>query len=487
MARVNPAIFRSYDIRGVVGSDLDEQVAEAIGKAFGTLLRQGGSRGSLGQVAVGRDVRLSSPALAEALMGGLRATGLEVLDLGAIPTPLLYFYLARHEIDGGVIVTGSHNPPEFNGFKLCRGRQTLYEKEIQEIRHLVETERFIASKGPGGRRAVSVIPRYLEFLRAQFQPQAARQGPPLKIVVDAGNGTAGLTAPRLLRLLGYDVVELYCEPDGRFPHHHPDPTIPTNLADLQFGVRETKADLGVAYDGDSDRLGVVDERGEILWGDRLLILYARQVLREKPGAICIGDVKCSQLFFDEVASLGGVPLMWRTGHSLIKAKMGETGALLAGEMSGHFFFADRYFGFDDAVYATCRLLEVLEGARGADPSVTLSSLLGTLPPRVATPEIRLPCPDSHKHQLIHHLQQTISRMVRERSLPLRMPEALDEVITLDGLRVTGRRGWGLIRASNTEPALVLRAEAETLEEMERLLTFLKTQIVAARRELGIAS
>ena len=486
MVRINPAIFRSYDIRGVVGYDLNERVAEAIGKAFGTFLKERGSKGAPGQVAVARDVRLSSPSLAEALMSGLASTGLDIIDLGVIPTPLLYFYLFQHEIDGGIIVTGSHNPPEFNGFKICQGRQTLYEKEIQEIRRIVEAERFIAPGRRGGRRVVSVIPMYIDLLRAQFQPKESRQGLPLKIVVDAGNGTAGLVAPQLLGLLGYDVIELYCEPDGRFPHHHPDPSAPANLADLRSVVREVKADLGVAYDGDSDRLGVVDEQGEILWGDRVLILYARQVLREGPGATCIGDVKCSQLFFDEVTTRGGIPLMWRTGHSLIKAKMRGTGALLAGEMSGHFFFADRYFGFDDAVYATCRLLEILETARKEDPSMTLSGLLRTLPPRVATPEIRLPCPDEHKYQVIHHLQERVSHMIQEKSLPPDMQGELDGVITLDGLRVTGRRGWGLIRASNTEPALVLRVEAATREGVEQLLTFLKMQMTLVQQELGIA-
>ncbi|MFQ5801444.1 MAG: phosphomannomutase/phosphoglucomutase [Candidatus Methylomirabilales bacterium] len=483
---MNPAIFRRYDIRGIVGPDLNEEVAEGIGKAFGTFLKRREECSRPGHVAVGRDVRQSSPSLARAVIEGLVTTGLDVVDLGIVPTPLLYFYLFQHRAVGGVIVTGSHNPPEFNGFKICRGEETLYDKEIQEIRRIVEEGEFTPSAKRGGRMAISVIPPYLDFLATQFQPirSQGRVKTPLRIVVDAGNGTAGLVAPRLLRTLGYETVELYCEPDGQFPHHHPDPTVPANLVELQSVVREARADLGVAYDGDADRLGVVDERGEIVWGDRLLILYARQVLREKAGAACIGDVKCSQLFFDEVATRGGIPLMWKTGHSLIKAKMKETGALLAGEMSGHFFFADRYFGFDDALYATCRLLEVLDGARKENPEATLSGLLGDLPMRVATPEIRILCSDEYKHEVVHRLAEKISQMVGSNAMPAVLREEVERVVTLDGLRLTGRHGWGLIRASNTEPALILRFEATSEERMEQLQTFLENQLATIQGDVG---
>ncbi|NIQ40247.1 MAG: phosphomannomutase, partial [Proteobacteria bacterium] len=414
------------------------------------------------------------------------STGLDVIDLGIVPTPLLYFYLFQHRTAGGVVVTGSHNAPQFNGFKICRGAQTLYDREIQEILKTVQDRAFFHSAKPGSHKVFDPIPSYLDYVGQQFQPLQST-GPmkrPIKIVVDAGNGTAALVAPDLLRGLGCDVVGLYCEPDGRFPHHHPDPTVPANLTDLQSVVREKQADLGVAYDGDADRLGVVDERGEIVFGDRLLILYARQVLKEKAGGICIGDVKCSQLFFDEVRLRGGTPLMWRTGHSLIKAKMRETGAVLAGEMSGHFFFADRYYGFDDALYATCRLLEVLDAARKDDPDVRLSDLLGDLPDRVTTPEIRIFCPDEHKHAIVHRLAEKIPALLKSGAIPAEIREEVEKVDTLDGLRLVGKHGWGLIRASNTEPALILRFEAASEALMGGYRSFIEgllAQILAEMR------
>jgi phosphomannomutase / phosphoglucomutase len=486
---VNSAIFRAYDIRGIAGRDLNTEVAEAIGKAVGTILRRREGDTKPGPVAVGRDVRESSPALAEAVIEGVIDTGLDVVNLGIVPTPLVYFYLFQHQTSGGVIVTGSHNPPEFNGFKICKGQQTLYGKEIQEIRRTVEEGAFSPSAKRGERTEFDAIPSYLDHLAAHFQDLRSAQPTKrcMRIVVDAGNGAASLVAPQLLRTMGCDVVELYCEPDGRFPHHHPDPTIPANLGDLRSVVREVQADLGVAYDGDADRLGVLDERGEIVWGDRLLILYARQVLGEKKGAMCIGDVKCSQLYFDDVKLRGGIPLMWRTGHSLIKAKMRETGALLAGEMSGHFFFADRYFGFDDALYATCRLLEILDTERKRDPAVCLSNLLGDLPPWVATPEIRIYCPDEFKHAIVHHVAERVSAQVGGETTPPELRGEIEGVSTLDGLRLIGRYGWGLIRASNTEPALILRFEAASRQRMERLRTFLESQVAAVQRDLGTAS
>jgi len=476
---MNPAIFRSYDIRGVVGNDLNPKAAEAIGKAFGTLLVRGEKNSAPGPVAVGRDVRQSSPSLSQALIEGVVATGLDVVDLGIVPTPLVYFYLFQHEVAGGVIVTGSHNPPEFNGFKLCRGKQTLYEQAIQEIRAIVEGKQISSSSKRGKRRTTDVLPDYLDFLVTQFRPSGSGReaNVSLRVVVDAGNGTAGLVVPRLLRRLGHEVVELYCEPDGRFPHHHPDPTVPGNLADLQSVVRDVEADLGVAYDGDADRLGIV-------WGDRLLTLYARQVLKEKAGAICIGDVKCSQLFFDDVRIRGGIPLMWRTGHSLIKAKMRETGALLAGEMSGHFFFADRYYGFDDALYATCRLLEILDAAREVNSQVHLSQLLEDLPTWVATPEIRIFCPDEDKHAIVHRLVERISAQLERGDMPAELHGEVEDAVTVDGLRLVGRNGWGLIRASNTEPALILRFEAASRERMERLRAFFEDQVAAAQKSQG---
>ena len=461
MSRVNPGIFRKYDIRGVAGRDLDENVAESIGRAVATLLRERPGDATVGPVAVGRDVRHTSRSLARAVMKGVAASGLDVVDLGIVPTPVVYFYLHERPCAGGVVVTGSHNPPEFNGFKVCRGRESLYGDGIQEIRRIVEEGIFSPSARRGRTRRVFALPPYLRFLRKQFGHLRSRGGirRPVRVVVDAGNGTAGSVAPRLLRALGCEVVELYCQPDGRFPHHHPDPTVAGNLADLQSAVREAKGDLGVAYDGDGDRLGVVDERGEIVWGDRLLVLYARQVLKDHIGATCVGDVKCSQLFFDDVERRGGIPLMWRTGHSLIKAKMRETGALLAGEMSGHFYFADRYYGFDDAVYATCRLLEVLDAARKEDPEARLSELWGDPPPWVATPEMRISCPDENKEIVVRRLTERISFMIGNGAMPAELRDEVKGVSTLDGLRMSGGNGWALVRASNTEPALILRFEA----------------------------
>lgn len=484
---MNPAIFRKYDIRGIAGQDLNEEVAETIGKAIGSILRKSGGSSTSDPVAVGQDVRQSSPSLVRALIRGVVSTGLDVVDLGIVPTPLVYFYLFQHQAAGGVVVTGSHNPPEFNGFKICKGGQTLYDEEIQEIRKVVEDGAFARSKKQGTRREFDIIPSYLGLLRRQFEHLrlGKHQRRSIRIVVDAGNGTAALVAPHLLRSVGCEVAELYCEPDGRFPHHHPDPTVPANLVDLQSMVREIQADFGVAYDGDADRLGVVDERGEIVWGDRLLTLYARGVLGERAGATCIGDVKCSQLYFDEVRRRGGVPLMWRTGHSLIKAKMRETGALLAGEMSGHFFFADRYFGFDDALYATCRLLEILDAAREKEPEVRLSHLLEDLPAWVGTPEIRIFCPDDYKHAIVQRLAQEIPARLRTGSVPAEIGEEIDQVDTLDGLRLAGRHGWGLIRASNTEPALILRFEAASEEKMDRIRTFLENQVATVQKDLGV--
>lgn len=484
---MNPAIFRKYDIRGIADRDLNEEVAEAIGKAIGSLLRGRGEDPTPGPVAVGQDVRQSSPTLTSALINGVVSTGLDVIDLGILPTPLVYFYLFQHRTVGGVVVTGSHNPPEFNGFKICRGEQTLYDKGIQEVLKTVQDRAFYHSAKRGSHKVFDPIPPYLDYLGKQFQ-RLRSTGPmkrPMKIVVDAGNGTAALVAPDLLRGLGCDVVGLYCEPDGRFPHHHPDPTVLANLTDLQSVVRENQADLGVAYDGDADRLGLVDERGEIVFGDRLLILYARQVLKERTGAICIGDVKCSQLFFDEVKLRGGTPLMWRTGHSLIKAKMRETGALLAGEMSGHFFFADRYYGFDDALYATCRLLEVLDAARKEDPDVRLSDLLGDMPDRVTTPEIRIFCPDEHKHAIVHRLAEKIPALLKSGAIPAEIREEVENVDTLDGLRLVGRHGWGLIRASNTEPALILRFEAASEALMNGYRSFIEGLLAELLAELRI--
>lgn len=436
---MNPAIFREYDIRGIAEEDFDESFALLLGKVHGTLIREKGGK----RVAVGRDCRPTSERYAEAVLEGLLASGLEVYDIGVCPTPLLYFSLFHLELDGGIQVTASHNPTEYNGFKVCMGKDTLYGAEIQRIRTKVERGEF--KERPGGKRkAYSVIPAYQDHLLRDV-PRLDRS---LKAVVDAGSGVAGPVAPPIFRKLGCSVWEIACVPDGTFPIHHPDPTIPENLELLIAKVREEKADLGIAYDGDGDRIGVVDEGGNILWGDELLILFSRDILQRYPGAVIISEVKCSQRLFDEIARNGGKPIMWKAGHSLLKAKMKETGAVLAGEMSGHMFFADRYFGYDDAIYASLRLLELL--ARRGKP---LSALLSDLPKTVSTPEIRLDCPDEKKFLVTEKARDFFRKHY--------------PVIDVDGARIQFDEGWGLIRASNTQPALVLRFEATTPEKLEQ--------------------
>ncbi|MGH7164951.1 MAG: phosphomannomutase/phosphoglucomutase, partial [Nitrospiraceae bacterium] len=369
------SIFRQYDIRGVFGENVDGDVAWRIGCAYAQAVTREVSLRTPGnsQVAVARDARQSSDLLADALISGLQAGGVDVVDLGMCPTPLLYFALFRLPLAGGIVVTGSHNLPVFNGFKICRGKRPMWGEDLRRLGEAAAQLKARATPTGVARRLRRhrIIPEYLEWMVAHFTPADAplnSQGD-LRVAVDAGNGTVGVVGPDLLRRLGYHVMPLHCEVDGRFPHHHPDPTVLENLEDLRKTVLAAGADLGVAYDGDGDRLGVIDERGEVVWGDKVLILFARDVLQESPGAVCIGDVKCSHLFFQEVEQRGGAPLMWKTGHSLIKEKMRETQAALAGEMSGHFFFADRYFGYDDAIYATARLLEILRRARASTPGL----------------------------------------------------------------------------------------------------------------------
>jgi phosphomannomutase/phosphoglucomutase len=430
---MNPHIFREYDIRGLAEKDFDEDFARLLGKVHGTTISdKGGSR-----VAVGRDCRLTSDLYAEAVIDGLLSAGLQVYDLGVCPTPLLYFSLFHLDLDGGVQITASHNPSEYNGFKLCLGKDTLYGSQIQETRTGMEGSKFRERSG-GKRQSYAIIPPYQEHLLHDIKALAR----PLRVVIDAGSGVAGPVAPPIARRLGCAVWEIACIMDGTFPIHHPDPTDPENLEDLIRKVKEEKADLGIAYDGDGDRIGVVDERGNILWGDELLILFSRDVLKSHPGGVVISEVKCSQNLFDQISQHGGVPIMWKAGHSLLKAKMKETHAILAGEMSGHMFFADRYFGYDDAIYASMRLLELL--ARTNQP---LSVLLADLPQIASTPEIRVDCPDEKKFDIAERAKDYFRSHY--------------DIIDVDGVRVQFPEGWGLIRASNTQPALVLRFEAKT--------------------------
>jgi len=491
------SIFRMYDIRGRVADELTPEVAERIGAVFAGMVRarlmgSGFSRGGLPTVVVGQDMRLSSPALSQALIKGLTRSGVDVLAIGLCPTPLVYFTLHQPPslggpMGGGVMVTGSHNPPEYNGLKLCLGTETVYGDVLQRIAAGV-----IGGTGtpPEGRvfegqiKTVDMLPAYLNHV-AMDQPAdrfgtAASQGGaagPLKIVVDAGNGTAGLVAPELLRRFGCEVIELYCEPDGHFPNHHPDPTIPENLADLIRTVQSEHADFGVAYDGDADRIGVIDDQGSIIWGDQLLALFARSVLQKKPGSLVIADVKSSLIVEHAVVEAGGRFLMWKTGHSLIKAKMKESGAALAGEMSGHLFFADRYFGFDDAIYATARLVEVVQKARRQ--GMRLSQLIDW-PATCATPEIRLDCPDDKKFALVGRLDRQVKWAMAES--PLR----LKQVVAVDGVRAEFDGGWGLVRASNTQPVIVVRCEATTTERLAAIKTVMRAIIAAAAVETGVS-
>ncbi|HET8563551.1 MAG TPA: phosphomannomutase/phosphoglucomutase [Candidatus Binatia bacterium] len=435
---MNPAIFREYDIRGLAEKDFDKEVALLLGNVHGTVISERGGK----RVAVGRDCRSTSPVYAEAVTAGLLSTGLHVYDIGVCPTPLLYFSLFHLDLDGGIQITASHNPSEYNGFKLCVGKETLYGAQIQNIRTKMEGKEFRES--PGGKlERYEIVSPYQKHLLNDV-PELKR---PLKVVVDAGSGVGGPIAPPLFRQLGCTVWEIACTPDGRFPVHHPDPTVPENLQLLIAKVRRENADVGIAYDGDADRLGAVDEKGNILWGDELLVLFSRDILQRNPNAVIISEVKCSQRLYDDIAKRGGTPIMWKAGHSLLKAKLKETQALLAGEMSGHMFFADRYFGYDDAIYASLRLLELV-----ANSGRPLSTLLADLPPSVSTPEIRVDCPDDRKFLVAEQAKDYFRKYY--------------DIIDIDGVRVRFPEGWGLIRASNTQPALVLRFEARSAEKLK---------------------
>ncbi len=451
---MNPHIFREYDIRGIVDKDLPAGEVLSLGKAAGTYLLRRGAK----TISLGRDVRLSSDSLHDLLLRGLLQTGLHVIDIGICPTPVLYFSIHHLKTDGGIMITGSHNPPEFNGFKICAGPDPICGDEIQDLRRVQEKGMF--RTGTGRREEASLLTAYQDLIRSRIRIPA-----PPKVVLDAANGTAGLVAPDLIRSLGCETVCLYCEPDGRFPNHHPDPIVPENLEDLRRRVVSEQAACGLSFDGDADRLGVVDETGEILWGDRLLILFSRFLLREHPGACILSEVKSTRLFYEDVPKHGGRAVMWKAGHSLLKRKMKEEKALLAGEICGHMFFADRYFGYDDAVYAACRLLEILGGS-----DRPLSRLLSDLPETFSTPEIRVDCPDDRKF----HVVDQVRRAMRDRY----------EVVELDGVRVEFPDGWGLVRASNTQPALVLRFEAESEKRLAEIRTLVEEQVNESRGNLS---
>jgi len=451
---MNSSVFREYDIRGLAEKDFDKEFALLLGKVHGTIISEKGGK----RVTVGRDCRATSDAYAEAVIAGLASTGLHVYDIGVCPTPLLYFSLFHLDVDGGIQVTASHNPSEYNGFKLCVGKETLYGQQIQDVRAKMERNEF-KQKAGGKVERYEIVPPYHKYL-LQDVPRLAR---PLKVVVDAGSGVGGPVAPPIFRELGCTVWEIACTPDGRFPIHHPDPTVPENLAMLIEKVRHEKADLGIAYDGDADRIGAVDEQGNILWGDELLVLFARDVLQRNPHAVIISEVKCSQRLYDDIAKNGGKAIMWKAGHSLLKAKMKETHALLAGEMSGHMFFKERYFGYDDAIYASLRLLEIL--AKSSQP---LSGLLADLPKSVSTPEIRVDCPDEKKFAIAEKAKEYFRKHY--------------DIIDVDGVRVQFPEGWGLIRASNTQPALVLRFEAKSDEKLKEYRAIIEGKLRELERQ-----
>jgi phosphomannomutase / phosphoglucomutase len=451
-------VFREYDIRGLTKTELTPEFAEALGRGFAAYLLS--KRPGAQSVVLGRDHRTSSPALARGFSRGVRALGVEVWSIGIVPTPLTYYAANILPVDGLCMITGSHNPPEYNGFKVGVGKTTLAGAEVQELKAHVLAPSGSASAHPGAEREFDIVTPYLHFVTQTVGKSARR----LKVVVDPGNGTGAIVAPRLLRALGHEVVELFCELDGTFPNHHPDPTVPENLRDLQETVRIEKADVGVAFDGDSDRLGAVDENGGILWGDQLMILFARDLLAQHPGAAIVSEVKCSQTMYDDIEAHGGRAIMWRAGHSLIKAKMKEEHALLAGEMSGHIFFRHRYYGFDDGIYSAARLLELV--ARDGRP---LSRMLDGVPNTYSSPEIRKDFPEEKKFQAVELAKEKLRKVGR--------------TIEVDGVRVIVPGGWGLIRASNTQPILVLRWEAQSEQKMAELQRLIEGTVDEVRREL----
>jgi phosphomannomutase/phosphoglucomutase len=450
---MNPEIFREYDLRGVYNKDFDLHDVNTLGRGYGTYLaRKGGSN-----VVVGRDCRVSSPEVKEALVSGLCEAGMDVVDIGICPTPLLYYALRRLNPGGGVMITASHNPPEYNGFKTCLGHDNIFGQEIQAFRQLVESRDF--AHGSGTLIYREIIDDYMSYIINNINISR-----PVKVGVDAGNGTGGLVAGPLLTALGCPPQALFFEPDGAFPNHIADPTVSENMESLaQLVVREG-LELGIGFDGDADRIGVVDEKGRLIYGDMLMLIFAREILKTNPGAKFVAEVKCSQNLFNDLIKRGGHPIMWKAGHSLMKNKLKEEDALLAGEMSGHIFFKHRYFGFDDAIYAACRLLEIV-----AEKQEPLSEYLKDLPVMHNTPEIRLPCPDHRKFVLVDLVKAELGKTC--------------ELIDVDGLRVVFPDGWGLLRASNTGPMIVMRFEAETRERLEEIRALVEGTIHRLEKNL----
>lgn len=449
---MDPKVFREYDIRGIVDQEIEDRDVVLLGKAFATYMAGEQKR----RVVVGRDCRLSSERYRKLLVDGLLAAGMEVVDVGLCPTPVFYFAIRQLQAQGGIMITASHNPPEYNGFKVCNGFDTISGAEIQKLRGVMEGDHFVSGNGRLSR--FDAITPYVDFV-----VQNIRLGNRLRVGVDAGNATAGPLAVPILEKLGCEVHPLYCDMDGTFPNHEPDPTVLENLQDLIGLVKEKQLHVGIAYDGDSDRLGVVNHLGEVVYGDKLMIIFAREILARRPGSTFISEVKCSKTLYDDIEQRGGRAIMWRTGHSLIKAKMREEDAVLAGEMSGHMFFKDRYFGYDDGIYASCRLLEILSNS-----GKTIPQLLEGIPVTETTPEIRVACPDEIKFDVV------------ARATRFFKAEGYD-VIDVDGARIVFPDGWGLVRASNTQPVLVLRYEAQTTGRLEQIRKLVENTIADIKR------
>ena len=448
-------IFRQYDIRGIVGEDLDPEVTEAVGRAFGSRVRRDANSSSP-TVAVGCDNRTTSPALAEGLISGIRSAGVDVFDVGTVPTPVLYWSEVKLGTDAGVQITGSHNPPEWNGIKMTYGGSSLYGDAIQDLLHSIQASNF--TSGSGGYERLTVLDRYVDDIAARFSLDQ-----PMRVAVDCGNGTGSILAVRLLEAIGVEVTPLFCESDPTFPNHHPDPTVDENLIDLIRTIESGNHDLGVAFDGDADRIGAIDDQGKIIRGDILLLLFGLDLLKKRgPGQKLIFDVKCSQVLPELFKEAGGEPIMWQTGHSLIKKKMRETGALLAGELSGHIMIADDYLGFDDALYNACRLIEIISHS-----GRTLSEMISDFPEYSSTPEIRIDVTEDQKWTVVSEAEVYFKEKY--------------DVIGVDGVRILVGDGWALLRASNTQPAIVARFEARS----ESRLLEIRTEIAEWLTQAGV--
>jgi phosphomannomutase / phosphoglucomutase len=451
---VNNQIFREYDIRGTVEHDLTDDVVKDIGRAYAAYMHERGKK----TVSVAWDCRLSSPHLRDVVVSAMMESGLHVIDLGLIPTGLFYFSLFNLDVEGGIMITASHNPGDQNGFKIADGKWPIFGEEIQGLRRIIEEKRFVRGKGTY-KEYKGLVDDYYRFLRSNIHLTKS-----FKVVIDAGNGTAGVIAAPILKEMGQELTELFCDMDGRFPNHHPDPTVEKNLVTLRNTVVKTKADVGIGFDGDGDRIGIIDEKGNIIWGDYLMIIFARDILKQHKGAHFVSEVKCSVNLFEDIEQKGGVPIMWKAGHSLIKQKMRETGSLLGGEMSGHIFFADKFFGYDDAIYASLRFLEIM--AKDGRP---VSEFLSDLPRMYSTPEIRIDCPDAVKFDVVKKLTEYYKGKFK--------------VIDIDGVRVILDDGWGLVRPSNTGPILVLRFEARSEEALTRIQAMVTEDLAGMMTEV----